>query len=76
MAGGYRKDHDCHRLKLILEAETNPVVEVIFLMLFAFANLVSLPFVVQFQTVKNLVKQLQATQKFNNRTTTQVSHIT
>ena len=67
MAGGYRKDHDCHELKLILEAETNPVLEATFVVLFAFANFVSLPFVIQFQTVKNSVKQ--AAQKFNNRIT-------
>ena len=29
MAGGDRRDHDCNSLRMDLEAESNPVVEVI-----------------------------------------------
>ena len=57
MAGGDRKDHDCHNLRLDLEAETNFVIEVIYLILTAFLNFASLPFVIQFQTVKHTVRQ-------------------
>ena len=57
MAGGDRKDHDCHNLRLDLEAETNFVIEVIYLILIAFLNFASLPFVIQFQTVKHTVRQ-------------------
>ena len=28
MAGGNRRDHDCHSLRLDVESETNPVVDV------------------------------------------------
>ena len=58
MAGGNRKDHDCHKLRLDLEAETNFVIEAIYLILVAFLNFASLPFVIQFQTVKHTVRQV------------------
>ena len=56
MAGGNRKDHDCHELREDLEAEANPVLEVIRLISIAFLNFASLPFVIQFQTVKKFCK--------------------
>ena len=66
MAGGNRKDHDCYRFRLDLEAEANPVLEVISLLLIGFLNFVTLSFVIQFQTIKNLLKQ--AARKFNTKT--------
>ena len=57
MAGGNRKDHDCRELREDLEAHTNPVIEVFNLMLLAFHNFASLPFVIQFQTIKNSLRQ-------------------
>ena len=56
MAGGNRRDHDCNSLRMDLEAESNPVLEVISFLLSGFLNFASLPFVIQFQTVKNSVK--------------------
>ena len=64
MAGGNRKDHDCHELRKDLEAETYPGLEVMYFISIAFVNFVSLPFVVQFHTVRNFVRQ--ATKKLNN----------
>ena len=55
MAGGYRRDHDCNSLRMDLEAESNPVIEVITFISHGFLNYASLPFVIQFQTVKNSV---------------------
>ena len=57
MAGGDRKDHDCHMLRQDLEAEVSPVVEVIYLTLVAFLNFASLPFVIQYQTVQHSVRK-------------------
>ena len=57
MAGGYRKDHDCHKLRLDLEAESNFVIEAMYLVLTAFINFASLPLVIQFHTVKHTVRQ-------------------
>ena len=57
MAGGNRENHDCHKLRVNLEAETNPVVDVINAILLAFLNFVSLSFVIQFQTVKNVARK-------------------
>ena len=56
MAGGCRKDHDCHELREDLEAETNPVLEAIVLTSTALLNFVSLPFVIQFRAVKKFCK--------------------
>ena len=56
MAGGYRKDHDCNSLRMDLEAESNPVIEVITFLSSGFLNFASLLFVIQYQTVKNSVK--------------------
>ena len=58
MAGGDRKDHDCHKLRLDLEAESNFVIAIIFLVMIAFLNFASLPFVIQFQTVKHTVRRV------------------
>ena len=55
MAGGNRKYYDCQELKSDLEAETSPMAEVILLTLNAFLNFASLPFVIQFKTLKNVV---------------------
>lgn len=57
IAGGSRKHHDCRSLRLELEAEINPVVEAIYLTFTAFLNFASLPFVIQFQTVKHSVRR-------------------
>ena len=57
MAGGDRKYLDCYYLRLDLEDETNPAVEVIILVLIGFLPFASLPFVIQFQTVKTTVRQ-------------------
>ena len=59
MAGGYRRDHDCNSLRMDLEAESNPVIEVITFLSAGFLNFASLPFVIQFQTVKNSVTALR-----------------
>ena len=56
MAGGNRRDHDCNSLRMDLEAEINPVIEVITFLSSAFLNFASLPFVIQYQTVKKSVK--------------------
>ena len=56
MAGGYRRDHDCNSLRMDLEAESNPVIEVIMFLLTGLPNFATLPFVIQYQTVKNSVK--------------------
>ena len=55
MAGGNRRDHDCNSLRMDLEAESNPVIEVITFLSARFLNFASLPFVIQYQTVKNSV---------------------
>ena len=58
MAGGNRKGHDCHELREDLEAQTvGPVLNIISLTLLAFQNFASLPFVIQFQTLKNSISQ-------------------
>ena len=66
MAGGNRKHHDCHELRLDLEAEINPVLEVMNFILIASLNCATLPFVIQFQTVKKLIAQ--AARKFCSKT--------
>ena len=55
MAGGNRKDHDCHRLRQDLEAETSPLMEPIIFISIALLNYATLSFVIQFQTVKNSI---------------------
>ena len=59
MAGGNRRDHDCQEIKSQLEAETNSMVEVTNMMFNAFLNFASLPFVIQFKTIKNVVSKLR-----------------
>ena len=56
MGGGNRKDHDCRELKVYLENDVNPVIEIIYFTLVAFLNFASLPFVIQFRTVKHRVR--------------------
>ena len=55
MGGGNRKYRDCQELKSDLEAVTSPMAEVVLLTLNAFLNFASLPFVIQFRTLKNVV---------------------
>ena len=71
MAGGDRRGHDCQDLRRDLEADVNPVVEVIYLVLIAFLNFASLPFVIQFQTVKHSVRRV--TQRLSSHNTIEVS---
>ena len=68
MAGGNQKYSDCHELRLDLEAEINPVLEVITFIFLALLNFASLPFVIQFETVKKSVRR--ATSRLNSRITT------
>ena len=65
MAGGTRKDHDCQKSKQDLESDSNPIPEMIYFILIGFLNFASLPFVVQFQTVKHQVRRV--TQKFSTK---------
>ena len=67
MVGGNRKHHDCHDLRVNLEAETNLVVDAISIISNAFLNFVSLSFVIQFQTVKKVAGK--AVRKFSIKTT-------
>ena len=46
MAGGPRKEHDCHELREDLEVNTNPVLEVMSFFFLAFQNFASLPLVI------------------------------
>ena len=57
MAGGIRKDHDCQELRLKVEAESYPLIEVFYLISLSFLNFSTLPFVIQFQTVKQRLQQ-------------------
>ena len=57
MAGGTRKEHDCRELREDLEANASFVLEVINLFFLAFQNFASLPFVIQFQTIKKSITQ-------------------
>ena len=57
MAGGIRKEHDCHELRKDLEDNATFVLEVISLFFLAFQNFASLPFVIQFQTIKKSITQ-------------------
>ena len=57
MAGGARKHLDCHNLRQNLEAQAIPTLEVIMFLLVGFLPFASLPFVIQFQTVKRNVRQ-------------------
>ena len=66
MAGGNRRDHDCHSLRLDIEAETNPVADIFTVISNAFLNFASLSFVIQFQTLKKVVGK--AAKKFNTKT--------
>ena len=65
MAGGIRKDHDCQKLRLDLEANSYPVIEIMYLIMIAFVNFSSLPLVIQFQTIKQTLRK--AMQRNNTR---------
>ena len=62
MAGGNHRDHDCESLRMILEAESNHAIEVIYFLSSAFVSFASVPFVIQFQTVRKSI----ISQKTNN----------
>ena len=68
MTGGNRKDHDCREFRLDLEAKTNLVLEVIYFISVAFLNFASLPFVVQFQAIKNFIRQAAMKLKCSTKT--------
>ena len=68
-AGGNREGHDCRMLRLDLEAETFPALEVAYLIASAFLNFVSLIFVIEFQAIKRLLKQATKKLKFDTETT-------
>ena len=57
MAGGTRKEHDCRELRENLEDNATSVLEVLSLFFLAFQNFASLPFVIQFQTIKKSITQ-------------------
>ena len=57
MAGGIRKDHDCQELRLKVEAESYPVIDAFNHILFSLLNFSTLPFVIQFQTIKQKLQQ-------------------
>ena len=59
MAGGNRKGHNCFELRQDLEAESYPAVEVTYLILVAFLSFASLPFVIQFETIKQKVRKVR-----------------
>ena len=62
MAGLNHKHHDCHKLRQDLHAKTYPVLAASNLIILAFQNFASLPFVIQFQTMK--ISIMRAIQKF------------
>lgn len=68
MAGGTRKEHNCHELRENLEANATSALEVINLFFLAFQNFSHLPFVIQFQTIKKSIAQ------FFSKFTTTSSH--
>ena len=68
MAAGIHNYDDCHELRTDLEAEINPVLEVLNYIFIALLNFASLPFVVQFETMKKSVQR--ATSKLNSKPTT------
>ena len=70
MAGGNREGHDCHMLRLDLEAKSIPVLEGVYLIANAFLSFASLPFVIQFQTMKKFVIQAAKKLNFNAKTNT------
>lgn len=61
MAGGDRRDHDCHSLRMNLEIRTNPVLEFTSIILVTLLNFVTLAFVIQFQTVKRSLRRATRT---------------
>ena len=65
-AGGSRKNHDCRMLRVDLEAEVSPALEITFFVFVALQNFSSLPFVVEFHALKKFV--IQATNKFSTKT--------
>ena len=65
MAGGDRKGHDYHQLRVDLEAEAIPVLEGITLMLTGFLNFATLFFMIQFRAIKD--SGMQAVRNFNTK---------
>ena len=72
-AGGSRKSHDCHMLRLDLEAEANPALEIIFFIVVAIGNFSSLPFVIDFDMLKKFV--IQVANKFSSKSTSTVNQL-
>ena len=68
MAGGSRKNHSCHMLRLQLEDISIPELDALYRILVSFLNFVSLPFVIEFHTIKNFVRQAARKLKFNSKT--------
>ena len=60
MAGGHRKHHDCHSLRVDFEAESTVALEIVYLIFIAFLNFASLPFVIQFRTIKKSIQRLSS----------------
>ena len=63
MAGGASRSHTCEKFRNEFESLTHPGLECTYLILFTFLNFSSLPFVIQYKTVKRSVKE--ATKRLN-----------
>jgi len=57
MAGGSRRSVTCEPYRREFESLSHPGLECTYLILFAFLNFSSLPFVIQYKTVKRSVKE-------------------
>jgi len=57
MAGGSQRSHTCEPYRREFESLSHPGLECTYLILFAFLNFSSLPFVIQYKTVKRSVKE-------------------
>ena len=57
MAGGASRSHTCEKFRNEFEGLTHPGLECFYLILFTFLNFSSLPFVIQYKTVKRSVKE-------------------
>ena len=60
MAGGHRKHLDCHSLRQDFETDVDPTLEIIYLIFVAFLNFSSIPFVIQYRTVKRLINRFSS----------------
>ena len=57
MSGGTSRSNTCEPYRREFESLSHPGLECFYLILFAFLNFVSLPFVIQYKTVKRSVKE-------------------